>query len=86
MNWLKDNLNWIKWIIGIAWSILLAYGTYQKMRWDIDDIKKDMERANIIELQANIEAVKNQLDMMFQSNENIKDQFNIVIEHLLNNP
>lgn len=83
MKWLKGNLSWIKWIAAIIYSIMLAMGSgylsYQKMKWDIDDIKKDMEAVNIIELKAKV-------DMILTSTEDIKDQFNIVVKHLLNNP
>ena len=78
MKWLKDNLSWIKWVAGVLIWAASLFGTYSKMQYDIEDIKKDMDRANIIELKADVEAIKN-------TNNQIKSQLNIIIETLLNN-
>jgi len=76
-NWIKDNYGWIKWVIGIVWSLFIAYGTYQKMKWDIEDMKKDMEVANIREMRIAIEDIQ-------KTNDNINTQLNIILNHLLN--
>ena len=78
MIWLKENLTLVKWIFGIIIWFASLFGTYTKMKYDIEDIKKDMDRANIIELKADVEAIKN-------TNDQIKSQLNIIIETLLNN-
>ena len=77
IDWLRDNYGWMKWLIGIIWSLMVAYGVYQKMKWDIDDIKKDMEAANIIEIKATVDGI-------LKTNEDIQDKMDIILNHLLN--
>lgn len=82
LKWFRENWGWIKWVLGIIYSAVIitgsSYLSYQKMKWDIDQMKKDMETANIIELKAKVDGI-------LETNKNINEQLNIILQHLINN-
>ena len=77
LKWIKDNQTFVKYIVGALLWLASLFGTYQKMKYDVDDIKKDLETANVIVLKANV-------DEIMRTNGKIEKQLDIVIQTLLN--
>jgi len=72
VNWIKEinkNYGWIKWVLFVVYSAVLALGG---------------NYISYVDLKAKVVSIEKTVDLMYKTNEDIKKQFNIVIESLLN--
>ena len=67
IEWLKENFKWLKWVLGAVWTAIAFWvGNY----------------ISYINMRAEVEILRETVDMILKTNELIQQQLTVIISRL----